>query len=331
MQSTGTCNFCGVRSGTETGDINNYTRQKTRGKGGRYKWMVEMNTFRSLYLATYNAIDVVDHMIKHSNMEIRTRKYWMPAMLHGFALAVSCAYSMYEEVIDEHVTPAAAGVEDRAALKKMKMSFTQFKHELAVQMLQYDPKFCKYPGEKTMRQHTQCTLSRRVGLAAPQQQCTNTTADEVGVAETAEQAGAAGSSTSGDSSTPRRECMSLHEYVRDHGSDHTEYSTATCVVCGLRANSSCTTCGVPLCLMAAIPKKAKKPSELSPAELQGVRYGRDCHAQYHDALFKGLAKCDTENKRLHDGSTVKYASPSKRKIATHANTMQRQIERDQDS
>ena len=83
--------------------------------------------------------------------------------------------------------------------------------------------------------------------------------------------------------------------------------------------------------MAAIPKGAKKPSELSPAELQGVRYGRDCHAQYHDALFKGLAKCDTENKRLHDGSTVKYASPSKRKIATHANTMQRQIERDQDS
>ena len=53
-------------------------------------------------------------------------------------------------------------------------------------------------------------------------------------------------------------------------------------------------------------------------------------AQYHDALFKGLAKCDTDTKRTHDGSTKKYASPSKRKIAIHASTMQRQIELDQE-
>ena len=62
-----------------------------------------------------------------------------------------------------------------------------------------------------------------------------------------------------------------------------------------------------------------------------MRYGRDCHAQYHDALFKGLAKCDTDTKRMHDGSTKEYASPSKRKIATHANTIQQQIEQDQSS
>ena len=102
--------------------------------------------------------------------------------------------------------------------------------------------------------------------------------------------------------------MSLHEYVRDHGSEHCDYSSnPLCAVCGLRANSFCRTCEVPLCLMAAVPRGKKKPSELTAPELEKVRYGRDCHAQYHDALFKGLAKCDTDTKRTHDGSTKKYA------------------------
>jgi hypothetical protein len=47
-----------------------------------------MNDARKLYLATYGAIDTMDHLIKNCDMKYHSWKYWHAAMLLAKMMAI---------------------------------------------------------------------------------------------------------------------------------------------------------------------------------------------------------------------------------------------------
>jgi len=306
MQSTGTTNFCCIRSGTFDGIFKNFTKLKTRGRNKAYKWLIESNTFRQLYLATYNAIDVVDRYVVHGlGMKLFGRKYWHSALLHGFGIAVTCAFSLYEEVYDR-TTPAEAGFADEGEMKKKKMTFTQFREKLAVQMLAYDSSECLYPGEETLEEHKQTPRARRVGRAAVAGDESDGGAGSVdgdGAAIDVEGDGGGGEEEESESEEDdgdekklkRFLCYNLSDYVQKHGVNKLVKTKRVCAVCGCMTNHMCKACNAPLCVMSLDKRVAQK----------------DCHARYHDPDFVGLAYCDSKNKR-------KYEGPSDYKVDMHA-------------
>jgi len=54
-------------------------------------WGIEINQARRTYLSNYFRTDVMDHLIKNTNLVYRSWKYWHGTMLHfkGIAIGVS--------------------------------------------------------------------------------------------------------------------------------------------------------------------------------------------------------------------------------------------------
>ena len=103
FQSTSSCNISSVNALNE---CNKYIRKRERGRKEMKRcWGIEMNDSRSLYLATYFRIDVIDHLIQNARIFYRSWKYWHSPMLHGKALAVVVAYDMYLEVAEGELDP----------------------------------------------------------------------------------------------------------------------------------------------------------------------------------------------------------------------------------
>ena len=112
-----------------------------------------MNESRKLYLSTYGTIDRMDHLIQNCDMNYRSWKYWHSAMLHAKSMAVVVAYDIYKEICEGTLDP------DLRINKPV--DFHRFREKLALQMLQYDPKRLKYPGDEKFRTYTQQPKAKR--------------------------------------------------------------------------------------------------------------------------------------------------------------------------
>jgi hypothetical protein len=147
FQSTSCCNFLSVNAYNQCGL---YAHAKERGSlkhGTKRSWAIEMNDARELYLATYGAIDTMDHLIKNCDMKYRSWKYWHAAMLLAKTMAIVVAYDMYKE--------AAKGTLNPDWKVEKPVSFFVFREELARSMLQYTPTARNYPGDSFVRVSTQ--------------------------------------------------------------------------------------------------------------------------------------------------------------------------------
>ena len=102
-----------------------------------------MNGGRELYLGTYSRIDSIDHLIKNCRLKYRSWKYWHSPMLHATSLAIVIAYDMYLEV-------AVGKIASECKLQHP-VNFWTFRDALSIQMLDYDPKNRRYPGDGSMR------------------------------------------------------------------------------------------------------------------------------------------------------------------------------------
>lgn len=85
-------------------------------------------------------------------------KYWHAAMLHVIiAMVAIVAFDMYLERCEGELNPLWK-VEDP-------LTFWDFRDKLALQMLEYNPTYCHYPGDKKMRSYTKMTKKERTKKA----------------------------------------------------------------------------------------------------------------------------------------------------------------------
>jgi hypothetical protein len=96
MMSTGATNFIIKHSAYK--EIGYYGREKEMGRGEqKRRWEIEMNEARALYLITYGIIDRVDRGIRDIGASTICCRWYVPANLHFFCLAVVVARDLYEE------------------------------------------------------------------------------------------------------------------------------------------------------------------------------------------------------------------------------------------
>jgi hypothetical protein len=96
MMSTGSTNFIIRTQGYAK--IAYYPRQKTMGRAAAKRiWDIEMNEVRALYLFKYGIIDRIDRGIRDTQMSTICCRWYVPAMLHFFGMAVVVARDFYEE------------------------------------------------------------------------------------------------------------------------------------------------------------------------------------------------------------------------------------------
>jgi hypothetical protein len=106
-----------------------------------------MNQARDLYLNSYYRIDTIEHLIKNTDMFYQSWKYWYSPMIHGKSLAVFVAYDMYLECFEGNLKPGwKIG---------SPFMFWHFCKNLSEQMLQYDTRERRYPGDEFMHQSMQ--------------------------------------------------------------------------------------------------------------------------------------------------------------------------------
>ncbi len=152
FQSTSSCNISTVNA---LNDVFNYVeiRERGRGENKRY-WVIEMNHARRLYLSLYHAIDVIDHLIKNLRLFYISWKYWHSAKNHGFNWSVKVAYDFYLEVCEGKLN-------ESWKIDKPMDSHT-FQTTCALQMIRYDPKNNRYPGDDKFRVVTKMMKKDRV-------------------------------------------------------------------------------------------------------------------------------------------------------------------------
>ena len=112
-----------------------------------------MNHGRRLYLCLYNAIDVLDHLLKNARIFYRTWKYWHAPVNHALAIVVCVAYDIYLEVCEGQLFPA---------MKVEKpMGRWEFRERLSLQIFKYNSIEMKYPGDEKMRAVTVLPVNKR--------------------------------------------------------------------------------------------------------------------------------------------------------------------------
>ena len=98
FQSTSSCNIFTVNALSE---CKLYVEARKRGSNkSKRVWVIEMNQARRTYLSNYFRIDVMDYLIKNTNLAYRSWKYWHGAMLHTKGMAIVVACGMYLEVCE---------------------------------------------------------------------------------------------------------------------------------------------------------------------------------------------------------------------------------------
>ncbi|KAL7425562.1 hypothetical protein ACHAXH_000395 [Discostella pseudostelligera] len=154
-RSTGGTNIIGVNN---LPSVKLYVGQKERGRkkdGSKRVYGIEQNEARETYLGHYYGLDNADHMIKNTGNRYITWKYWHAPYLHAQSLGIIAAYDMYTECCEGSLD-AAWAIE-----VKNRMTFSQFRIRLSVQMLSYNPVDNMYPGDKTFRINTKTHKARR--------------------------------------------------------------------------------------------------------------------------------------------------------------------------
>ena len=247
MQSTSSTNFCTVNA---LGSCNNNLRTKGRGKGNyKRQWFIEDNEGRSIYLGSYGYVDRIDQMIRKSAIKCRSNKYWFPAKLHGDAMGLTASYGIYLEC-------AEGGLREEWKVEKP-VSPWEFQRRCSIQMIQYDPKENRYPGDKSFRQWTKLTQAQRQQNKRPKKRKAST--------EELQHEMALG-----------RLCIDFDE-IEDHVRSIKSHrgGDRKCAVCNVRTYTVCTLCGAPLHVT-----KHRVPSV--------------CFLRYHSPHWFGITKRDSK-------------------------------------
>ena len=263
FQSTSSCNISTVNA---LQSCHLYVRNKERGRGEQKRhWGIEMNQARDLYLNSYYRIDTIDHLIKNTDMFYRSWKYWHSPMIHGKSLAVVVAYDMYLECCEGNLKP---GWKIDAPV-----TFWRFREKLPEQMLQYDARERRYPGDEFMRQSTHQRIrdrpakrTRRAGRPNKSDGETPGQTPAVSGVVTMEQI----------EDAKKKRLNSLTEFQRhwDKSRAHRKHPNK-CFVCGEDSYHRCEVCNVPLHGLNSRSKNAEH-----------------CFIDYHNDRFFGLARGD---------------------------------------
>ena len=153
FQSTGAINIMTVNS-VLNGKA--YIRKKVRGKEGNYYHRVlEDNPARTMYLATYGAVDKIEPAIKRVIMFYCCRKYYYSVNIHTKAATLVSAYSFYNECCDGNID------NDWFVPVNKRMTRMFFQQRLGEQMMEYDPRLGLFPGDKRTRPYIQLGSRRR--------------------------------------------------------------------------------------------------------------------------------------------------------------------------
>lgn len=295
FQSTSSCNIATVNALNECG-LTVHKRERGYNENKRM-WGIEMNSGRELYLGTYSRIDSIDHLIKNCRLKYRCWKYWHSPMLHITSLAIVVAYDIYLEVCE--------GKLDKDWRVIYPVDFWTFRDILSIQMLEYDPKNCKYFGDDAMRVCTKQTkkncstddendsASLRSGKKRSRGRPSVVDLENAKVAREFVKA----KSGRGENS---RLCGDLSRLDRHLKSVETSLKhPKACRVCGGDAYSICGICNVPLHFMPSKGRHANKT----------------CFIDYHDDCFFGLAREDNKVSKTRKADWV-YPTVAKRKENT---------------
>ena len=143
-------------------------------------------------------------------------------MLHGKAMAITVAYDMYMECCQGDLDPSW--------LSRSPTSFHSFREKLAKQMIAYNPRLRRYPGDQHFRISTQQHKRRR-----PPDSVTSGSSSSAGNFLTARDFAA----------NETRCCEDLSKLIRHIASIEKlpNSSSKLCQVCGDRCYHLCSICG----------------------------------------------------------------------------------------
>ena len=274
FQSTGATNISGVNNLPSLGL---HVQPKSRGRGNsKLWWGIEMNEARALYLAFYFGVDNIDHMISNAGIKFISWKYWHAAALHFLSMAVTSAYDMYIECCEGNLDPSWFVEEkDRA-------SFSEFRQVLSEQMLKYDPRNDKLPGDRKFRRSTQQPKKRRGGSSS-----SSTATGYDGNGLTVRNVKRA--------KLDNRFCNNLDEFMEhlESAKVDSNNNSAPCQVCGAKTLWKCELCGVRCCA-------GKKKWD-----------GVQCFSRFHNIKYFGLPRCDSH---IHGVLQKDWKKPNEREV-----------------
>ena len=274
FQSTNATNITSVNCFNKVGL---FVEVRERGKGVRKRtWGIEMNDARRLYLSTYFRIDVVDHLLKNAAIFYRIWKYWHAPKNHALAMILVLAHDIYLECAEGKIRS------EWFIPEKKRLSFFHFRHMLSKQMLTYDPKHQKYPGDERMRAVTSVPKVNRGGK---KKKLTRVSAAQVRDAK------------------KTRLCGDMQKLCKHAASLVRNKHPNVCAWCG--ENGAYTHCGE---CMAQTGKKISLHYNCKA----GPGKGLSCFYNYHDDNCFGLGKNDAS--QLLNQPKWEWKKPTKREI-----------------
>ena len=235
-------------------------------------------------------------MIILSSFCTRSWKYWHSPMIHAKALAVVVAYDMYLECAEGKMRAGEWKVQKP-------VDFHQFREKLGKQMLEYDPKDRKYPGDEKFRESTQQAVRERrpnSGTASV------ASATSTGVAR--ESFFESSERLCGDLSHLAAHIRSIKVIPKKN--------KRKCVVCGKNAYHLCMKCIGP-------EGKPGVPMHRVVVGNEGDGDAVPCVIHHHNTAFFGLCK---NGHRLGGKRKKDWEFPSAQEIREHAKEVKRVLQ-----
>ena len=258
MQSTGATNFVSTNMFHE---INNYTKEKPRGKNNEFGRNIECNEARQHYLTTYWSVDATDRQASRRRTQVISLRNHINSTLGGRDYAAVVAHDKYI------FTVTVLAEREPSWRAKNPRNLDSFMQKLSVMMCQFNPADCFYPGCEKFR------AARKRGA----------TSSSPAVAETDQRPKKTQKTVDGANKSRARHqralCSTLPQFLH-----HGAYTRNT-------RGYRCAWCGQVTAYYGCKAKMCQGLSFCHPSE-RGVQ--RDCHAYYHCKECDGLGFCDVE-------------------------------------
>ena len=259
-----------------------FIEMRERGKGvNKRRWGIEMNDSRRLYLSSYFRIDVVDHLLKNAAIFYRIWKYWHAPKNHALAMVLVLVHDLYLECAEGKINS------EWFVPQAKRIDFFTFRHLLSKQMLTYDPKRERYPGDDKMRETTKIAKASRSGAAGGggKKKLARVSASQLRDAKR------------------KRLCGDLQVLCKHTSSIVRNKHGTVCAWCGEGgAYTHCAECS----------EAAGKKISLHYNCRLGPGKGLSCFYHYHDASMFGLGKNDSS--QLLNKPKWEWKSPTKKEI-----------------
>lgn len=236
-----------------------------------------MNHARRLYLSTYNAIDVIDHLIKNTSIFYRSWKYWHSPVNHALSLAVVIAYDVYKECCE--------GELQEEWKNDNPVDFFTFRETLSLQMLRYNPRSELYPGDEQMRAVTSLPRAKRKSMVTD-----HVTRSQLERAKR---------------SRTSRLCGDIDKLCHHVSSIASLTKPRKCAWCGVDTYKMCGVCK---------DSTSKKGIPLHYNQTKGEGQGEMCFYHYHNDGMFGLGRNDGTSLLNQKGKKAEWKKPSKSDI-----------------